>query len=54
MIDYRKLSTRELEKLLQSRMDEIFAIRQEIDRRKNGPPKRVGTENIDFTKYLTD
>ena len=54
MEDYRKLSTKELEKLLQVKMDEIYSIRQELDRRKNGPPRRVGSESIDFTKYLTD
>ncbi|MBQ3765918.1 MAG: hypothetical protein II874_04195 [Bacteroidales bacterium] len=54
MEDYRRLSTRELEKLLQMKMDEIYIIRQELDRRKNGPPRREGSENIDFTKYLTD
>lgn len=54
MTDFRKLSTPELESLLQKKMDEIYSIRQELDRRKNGPPRRVGSENIDFTKYLTD
>jgi hypothetical protein len=54
MTDFHKLSTPELEKLLQTKMDEIYSIRQELDRRTNGQPKREGSENIDFTKYLTD
>lgn len=48
--DIRGKSLPELERLLRSKMDEVYMLRREIDRRRGDVP--AGRE-VDFEKYVT-
>lgn len=46
----KELSTKELEGLWLDKMNELFEIKKEIDKRK-GEPKPL--KSVDFTSYVT-
>lgn len=48
--DWNKMSTFDLEKLLQRKMDEVYQLRMEISRRSGDTP---GTVDVDYEKYVT-
>lgn len=48
--DWNKMSTSDLEKLLQRKMDEVYKLRMEISRRSGDTP---GTVDVDYEKYVT-
>lgn len=49
--NYKTLATSDLEAMLRKRLDEAFAIRQELSRRR-GETKPVA--DVNFSEYLTD
>ena len=50
MPELKNMSIRELEKLLQAKMDEVYRIRMEISKKRGDVP---GSEDVDSEKYVT-
>lgn len=48
--EIRGKSLRELEQMLKSKMDDVYLLRREIDRRKGDVPP---SKEVDFEKYVT-
>lgn len=49
--EWRSMSLKELELLLSVKMDELYALRMEIARRKGDVPQSRGS--VDFEQYVT-
>lgn len=49
--ELKRMSVAELEKLCQQKMDELFLVRKELDRR-TGRDVKPSVE-VDYTKYVT-
>ena len=49
----RKMRTDELEALLKTEMDRVFAIRQELDRRKSEKVESEMAKSVNFEEYVT-
>lgn len=49
--NYKTLATSDLEAMLKKRLDECYAIRQELSRRKG---EKKPTTDVNFSEYLTD
>lgn len=49
--DLRRMSVQELQRLWEQKMDELFLVRKELDRR-TGKDVKPSVE-IDYTKYVT-
>ena len=50
MPELKNMSIRELEKLLQAKMDEVYRIRMEISKKRGDVP---GSVDVDYEKYVT-